>query len=770
MQCYEPTCARSFHVGCARASDEQFYIAINDNCEPVAMCPRHVPEEFKRPKVPKGRKGRGKDQAEPIKKISLREVLTDPILVGLENKVKEIEDAKRNESQILGEKMMQRMRDNDARRLRQRERLQAAMVRVQKEQAERLADVHAASTRAANAAAPLTAPVAGMCVCVCVNVPCPCLYACVLVSEGVSEYLCVYIGSAPSQNGPGQPAAEAQRGSGAAGGVGSSGTTDGATGTGAMAAHPYSVAHAHAHATMMHPGMHQQPGYSSSFAGIMGQPGMDFPYLPPLPPATAALLNEEERRRDGYRMARSAEEQRKEAELRNQEHREEQEEGREIIRHEQRIKDLREEERKTREEYLETKRRMREHKRQLERDAKQAKRDAAQAKRDEAEALRLAKDQKKQMRDMLQSGRLSVLDREAGARQALGDAAQAGAVAELPEQPLPVKPPNAFAIFRTRVTETVKAEVASRHAEDGASEVSFSTEIAQRWQNLAVEEKDVYMQEASKLMAEYQQELDRRVSEEQARRQQISSVSLHGAKRSRTQTEFLSLGDSGASGTAGPRLDDAILKRARTLQQQKRRLTRSWKAMVLQAVLALAPDYSTAAPLEEVVRKIGQLHPTFASKAEGKTKMLLDDLVKDNYVHVWCPSDVIELDEEDIELQDPNEDSASARDCAPIMAKLAGAEGGTYWGAAEDWGGGEGGGGGGGGERGSFGDAAGGGDMEDGSMDAGDKDACGGERAGFVGFKSSKKRRSEWEKKAHYYAPADALAKILKSALYIDFE
>jgi hypothetical protein len=533
----------------------------------------------------------------------------------------------------------------------------------------------------------------------------------------------------------------------------------------AYAGDPYAVAHAHSHATMMHPGMHQQPGYASSFAGIMGQPGMDFPYLPPLPPATAALFNEEERKRDGYRLARSAEEQRKEAELRNQEHREEQEEGRQIIRHEQRIKDLREEERKTREEYLETKRRMREHKRQLERDAKQAKRDAAQAKRDEAEALRLAKDQKKQMRDMLQSGRLSVLDREAGARQALGDAVQAGAVAELPELPLPVKPPNAFAIFRTRVTETVKAELASRQAEDGASEVSFSTEIAQRWQNLAAEEKEVYMQEASRLMAEYQQELDRRVAEEHARRQQINSASLHGAKRSRTQTEFLSLGDSGAPGTAGPRLDDAILKRARTLQQQKRRLTRSWKAMVLQAVLALAPDYSTASPLEEVVRKIGQLHPTFASKAEGKTKMLLDDLVKDNYVHVWCPSDVIELDEEDIELQDPDEDSASARDCVPIMAKLAGAEGGTYWGAAEDWGGGEGGGAGGGCERGSLGDAAGGGDMEDGSMDAGDKDACGGERAGFMGFKSSKKRRSEWEKKAHYYAPADALANILKSAL-----
>ena len=37
VQCYEPSCARSFHIMCARASNEQFYIAINDTSEPVAM-------------------------------------------------------------------------------------------------------------------------------------------------------------------------------------------------------------------------------------------------------------------------------------------------------------------------------------------------------------------------------------------------------------------------------------------------------------------------------------------------------------------------------------------------------------------------------------------------------------------------------------------------------------------------------------------------------------------------------------------------------------
>ena len=59
----------------------------------------------------------------------------------------------------------------------------------------------------------------------------------------------------------------------------------------------------------------------------------------------------------------------------------------------------------------------------------------------------------------------------------------------------------------------------------------------------------MYMQEASKLMAEYQQALDRRVAEEHERRQQMHSLSL-GAKRSRTQTDFLALGEAGAAGAA----------------------------------------------------------------------------------------------------------------------------------------------------------------------------------------------------------------------------
>ena len=709
-------------------------------------------QEFKRPKEAKKKGRRAQDKAEPpIKKISLREVLTDPVLVALETKTKDLEEAKRQESQMLGDKMTQRMRNSDARRQRMRERAQAAMVRVQRDQAERLADVHAANSRALQPPAPgQPAATAGG------------------AQPATSASGAV---ATPSQNGAAHPAAggpasavvgagpvtgaaagaaqaPAQAANGApvvAAGVPQAQAVSGAPAAAAAypnAANPYSVAQGQAYTGMMHAGM--QTGYPSSFASMMGMPGTDFPFLSPLPPATMALFNEEERKREGERMARSAEEQRKEAELRAQESREENEEARQIREHEQRVKELREEERKTREEFLETKRRMRQHKRQLEQDAKQAKRDNAQARRDEAEALRLAKEQKKQMREMLQSGRLSVLDRDAGARQVLGES-QIGAVPELPELS---KPPNAFAIFRTRVTETVKAELAARQAEAGAGEVNFSTEIAQRWNALAAEEKDVYMQEASKLMAEYQQALDRRVAEEHERRQQMHSLSL-GAKRSRTQTDFLALGDAGLAGAAGGvRLDDAILKRARTLQQQKRRLTRSWKAMVLQAVLALAPDYSTAAPLEEVIRKIGQLHPAFATKAEGKTKMLLDDLTKDAYVHVWCPSDVIELEEEDVELQDPDEHVPAGR--GPVMAKLAGAEGGTYWGAWED---GE------GGQRASLGDASGGAG-EDAAMDEADEDAQageGGEGGGYGGFKSTKKRRSEWEKKAHYYAPADAL-------------
>ena len=262
------------------------------------------------------------------------------------------------------------------------------------------------------------------------------------------------------------------------------------------------------------------------------------------------------------------------------------------------------------------------------------------------------------------------------------------------------------------------------------TQVNFSTELSHRWTNLAAEEKEVYMQEASQLLAEYQQVLEERVKEEHERRQQMHALSI-GVKRNRTQTEFLGIGLPGGEGPA-QRLDDHILKRARKLQHQKRRLTKSWKAMVLQSVIALAPDFSTAAPLEEVIRKIGQLHPAFATKAEGKTKMLLDDLTKDGYVHVWCPGEILELEEEDVELQEPGEEEEGT--LPPVFSCLVDA---GAWQQQQKLAEGVG--------------VPGSPALADTSLgDGGDDDDEG-------GFKSSKRRRSDWEKKAHYYAPEDAI-------------
>ena len=67
------------------------------------------------------------------------------------------------------------------------------------------------------------------------------------------------------------------------------------------------------------------------------------------------------------------------------------------------------------------------------------------------------------------------------------------------------------------------------------------------------------------------------------------------------------------SHTGSVRPGEHILERARKQLYQKKRLTRSWKAMVLEAVLAVAPDYSWAVPLEEVIRKIGQVTSTVNS-------------------------------------------------------------------------------------------------------------------------------------------------------------
>ena len=97
---------------------------------------------------------------------------------------------------------------------------------------------------------------------------------------------------------------------------------------------------------------------------------------------------------------------------------------------------------------------LRDEKRKLEKDMKQAKQDAKQARKDEAEAQRLAKMESKRVREMRASGRMAVLDSDS--RLSLSIASEAG-----PEQPelssssLPLRPPNAFAIFRDRVKEQV---------------------------------------------------------------------------------------------------------------------------------------------------------------------------------------------------------------------------------------------------------------------------------------------------------------------------
>ena len=134
----------SFHVGCARASDEQFFISINDASEPVAFCPKHVPEEHKKPKEPK-KKGRQSLAIEgpEIKTISLREVLTDPVLVALKNKLEAVEEAKRQASKELSDKTGERQRNAEMRRKAQSERHMAMSQRLAGDHAEHAAQFKA---------------------------------------------------------------------------------------------------------------------------------------------------------------------------------------------------------------------------------------------------------------------------------------------------------------------------------------------------------------------------------------------------------------------------------------------------------------------------------------------------------------------------------------------------------------------------------------------------------------------------------------------------
>ncbi|KAJ1470675.1 PHD-zinc-finger like domain-containing protein [Baffinella frigidus] len=101
VQCYDPTCAKSFHIGCARASGEDYYIAISESAEPLAFCPKHVPEHHQTPKEKK-KKGRPPRAGPAPAKLERRVIEDDPalerLLVDVEDKRVETQaklDAKR---------------------------------------------------------------------------------------------------------------------------------------------------------------------------------------------------------------------------------------------------------------------------------------------------------------------------------------------------------------------------------------------------------------------------------------------------------------------------------------------------------------------------------------------------------------------------------------------------------------------------------------------------------------------------------------------------
>ena len=330
VQCYEPTCARSFHVGCARASDENFYIAINDKCEPVAFCPRHCPEEHKRPKEPKQR-GRQKVTGPEIKKISLKEVLSDPRLVELEEKIKAAEEAKRQAGNVLNDKMAERMRNVEERRVKARERQLVYHQHRTQENQERAIDMRAANVRSANVAAQQgLEPGAGV-------------WRGVAGQGGLEPpgaggfELKQEVQQPGLQNGNGVGAAEA------AGGDLAVKAEDAPVAAASMAAQagfpgypPHGVDRSVSQPAMMKAGlatpalvgmqgMHMMPpggGYNSSFASMMGQQTF--------PPGAFQMLNEEGKQRESARQMREMEDRRLEDEARKSEIQQEQEEQRAI--------------------------------------------------------------------------------------------------------------------------------------------------------------------------------------------------------------------------------------------------------------------------------------------------------------------------------------------------------------------------------------------------------------------------------------------------------
>jgi hypothetical protein len=59
VQCYDPTCAKSFHVGCARESGEKYLIVISDDASPLACAPANLsrPTRPPRPDPPRAAGG-----------------------------------------------------------------------------------------------------------------------------------------------------------------------------------------------------------------------------------------------------------------------------------------------------------------------------------------------------------------------------------------------------------------------------------------------------------------------------------------------------------------------------------------------------------------------------------------------------------------------------------------------------------------------------------------------------------------------------------------
>ncbi len=63
-----------------RSSGEDYFVAISENAEPLAYCPRHVPEEYRKPKEkrkkgrpPKNRDAEGGCALSDAKKVCLYE-------------------------------------------------------------------------------------------------------------------------------------------------------------------------------------------------------------------------------------------------------------------------------------------------------------------------------------------------------------------------------------------------------------------------------------------------------------------------------------------------------------------------------------------------------------------------------------------------------------------------------------------------------------------------------------------------------------------------